>query len=88
MQLRTILINEMLRHEAEQREIFKWAAREFYAPYCTWWFIRKLDLGLVTTAMVRHELTLMEKDGLVIANRSQKNNTKWMLVSAPEGDKQ
>lgn len=45
--------------------------------YCTWWF--KFNINRTTT-VTRKELERMERDGLVTADRSQSNNTKWRLV--------
>jgi hypothetical protein len=74
-------ITEELRCYAKKQGAFfgaYYANRSVYS-YCTWWF--KNNIG-VSTREVRRELEKMEKDGLVTADRSQRNNTKWSLVAA------
>lgn len=44
---------------------------------CTWWFKFKVPFS---TAEIRRELERMERDKLVTADRSQRNNTKWLLI--------
>lgn len=49
--------------------------------FCTWWF--RFDVMPHTTKEIRRELGRMEKEGLVISDRSQRNNTKWSLTEEP-----
>ena len=53
-------------------------AGEMPFGYCTWWF--KFKLIAWTTPTIRKELERMEREGIVTADRSQRNNTKWRLV--------
>ncbi|HBO9153612.1 hypothetical protein [Pseudomonas aeruginosa] len=46
----------------------------------TWWFRRHI-YGYDTPEILR-ELKRMEREGLVTADRSQPNNTKWKLSAA------
>lgn len=46
----------------------------------TWWIQHHID-GF-DTKVIRRELERMEREGLVIADRSQSNNTKWTLVAS------
>lgn len=48
---------------------------------CTWWFKSYIHHE---TKSVRRELEKMERDGLVTADRSQTNNTKWTLAEVPK----
>lgn len=80
MSLREQITEEMRRYECEQRKY--WGDR-FYprsAEYCTWWFKR---IGC-SVADARRELRLMEREGLVVADRSQTNNTRWLLSEKQE----
>lgn len=45
---------------------------------CTWWF--KFHLTEKSTRVIRRELEAMEREKLVIADRSQSNNTQWRLA--------
>jgi len=81
LSLREQIIAEMRRREDEQKS--KWEKLDIFhrpkhAQYCTWWFKFKLPF---TTAEIRRELERMERDKLVIADREQSKNTKWLLVS-------
>ena len=67
--LRAAIIAEMNRGEE---------AGEMPFGYCTKWF--KFKLLAWTTPTIRKELERMERDGLVTADRSESNNTKWRLV--------
>lgn len=50
--------------------------------YPTWRF--KFRLIQYDTPAIRAELNRMEKDGLVVSDKSQSNNTMWQIaVSAP-----
>ena len=55
--------------------------REKQSVCCTWWF--KLYIK-ASTSEIRAELIKMEKDGIVTADRSQSNNTKWLLVESAD----
>ena len=57
------------------------AAHEMPFGYCTWWFKLRIPFS---TKEVRQELKRMERDGIVTADRSQSNNTKWKLVEASD----
>lgn len=46
--------------------------------YCTWWFPHKIDRP---TKACRAELIRMEREGLAKADRSQSNNTRWLLTT-------
>jgi hypothetical protein len=48
-------------------------------PCCTWWFRGWLKRE---TKTIRRELEKMEREGLVVSDHSQANNTKWKLVEA------
>lgn len=77
-QLRGLIINEMGKREALQENHFKELYdRNIFGWYCTWWF--KFNLN-IETKIVRRELERMERDGLVKSDRSQSNNTKWLLI--------
>jgi hypothetical protein len=78
LSLREKIIAEMKTREEKQKAIFgEQFVREAFAWYCTWWF----KFGIPsTTAEIRRELEKMEREKIVIANREQSNNTKWMLV--------
>ena len=86
--LRAAIIAEIGRRKAEERDMWAGRGEEFLTwhektfAYCTWWF--KLHIPFATK-VIRQELKRMERDGLVTADRSQSNNTKWRLV---EHDKQ
>lgn len=51
--------------------------------YATWWF--KFEMPFKTIE-IRKELLKMEREGLVKADRSQRNNTKWFLTEAKQSD--
>lgn len=53
------------------------AAHEMQFGYCTWWFKLRIPFS---TKVIRQELKRMERDGIVTADRSQSNNTKWRLT--------
>lgn len=53
----------------------KWACCGWYP---TWRF--KFRLIQYDTPAIRSELNRMEKDGIVVSDRSQSNNTMWQLV--------
>ena len=82
-ELRAAIIAEIGRGKAEGREQWAgygedaliWHDKTF--AYCTWWFKLKIPRA---TRVIRQELERMERDGLVTADRSQSNNTKWRLV--------
>lgn len=50
--------------------------------FCTWWF--RFDLVPHSTREIRRELERMERDGLVVSDHSQRNNTKWSLTEEPQ----
>lgn len=50
--------------------------------YPTWWFKHSIAYS---TKEVRKELILMEREGLLISDRSQSNNTLWVLVGDANG---
>lgn len=76
--LRKSIIAEMQRHELKiNKELGDHSNRNRYYSYCTWWFKLHIDC---TTAEARSELNRMQKDGLVTSDKSQRNNTKWLLV--------
>lgn len=83
MTLREKIIAAMRENEAKARK--EWGDRFHprYAEYCTWWFRGRAGIPV---AEARAELKRMERDGLVKANRSQTNNTKWLLVASKGGD--
>lgn len=86
--MRQSIIEEMQRQERECRQTFFQGthySRQFYAMYCTWWFNKRAG---IPTAVARRELLRMEKDGIVIADRSMRNNTRWMLVEEATQDRQ
>lgn len=78
-ELRQQIIAEMKRFDAKQRA--EWGDR--YSPrfsqYCTWWFRGRAGIPV---DKARAELKRMERDGLVTADRSQTNNTHWLLTDA------
>lgn len=80
MTLREEIIREMQRHEKRiMRDLpnsFSFS-RKNAAEYCTWWFRQSIN---VLSEKARKELEKMEKEGIVTADRSQSNNTKWLLV--------
>lgn len=81
--LRSAIIAEMKRKKAKDRQRWEkhgedavdWHERTW--GHCTWWFKFKIPKP---TAVIRRELDRMERDGLVMADRSSSNNTKWRLV--------
>ncbi|MFZ6655916.1 hypothetical protein [Undibacterium sp. TJN19] len=76
--LRELVVAEMQRHEKmRQRDYPGTFYRERDAMYCTWWFKERIKFS---TIQVRAELLKMKKEGLVTADISQSNNTKWLLV--------
>lgn len=81
--LRAAIIAEIGRGKAEARERWAEYGEDFLArhektfAYCTWWFKSRIPFA---TKAIRQELERMECDGLVTADRSQSNNTKWRLV--------
>lgn len=80
MCLRGKITEELMCYAKKQAAFFgAYYADKSVFSYCTWWFRHKTG---VTTCEVRRELRKMEKDGLVTADRSQRNNTKWSLVAA------
>ena len=84
MTLREDIIAEMQRYENKMiGDLGNTYYRKRYAAYCTWWFKKRFK---IPTAQVRTELVRMEKEGLVTADRSQSNNTKWLLVD-PAADR-
>lgn len=77
-ELRKAIIAEMQRKEIEtNKDLGEHLNRSRYCSYCTWWF--KFHIAC-TTAQARRELEKMEVEGIVIADRTQTNNTKWLLV--------
>jgi hypothetical protein len=48
----------------------------------TWWFKFHVS-GARDTPEIRRELERMRRDGLVEADHSQSNNTKWKLTEKP-----
>lgn len=86
MSLREKIIAEMQRFDANQRA--KWGDRysQRSSQYPTWWF---RGLAGIPVDKARAELKRMERDGLVTADRSQTNNTRWLLVApAPAATKE
>lgn len=71
-ELRGFILDYMKRETAKHRE--HWGDRPCTMP--TWWF--KFNMGYETKE-IRRELERMERDGLVTSDRSQSNNTKWLL---------
>lgn len=55
----------------------KYAVRGWY---CTWWIRHYIESGAVGTRAIRKELDKMLKDGLVVADHSQSNNTMWQMA--------
>lgn len=78
LQLRESIITEIKRNQEESKEKYGNAFSDSYVySYCTWWFKFKIPLP---TKVIRMELDRMERDGLLISDKSQSNNTKWKLV--------
>jgi len=75
--LRKKIIAAMKAYEEEQEKAHSYYVREAYATYPTWWFKSSIDC---TTVEARKELKRMEAEGLVTADRKQKNNTLWLLA--------
>lgn len=76
--LRQLIINEMKLNEKTQEQHFNDIYdRNVFGWYCTWWFKFAIDQP---TKFIRRELDKMERDGLVKSDRSQSNNTKWLLI--------
>jgi hypothetical protein len=76
--LRKLIVEEMRRNQKESEARFGAAFGNGYIyPYCTWWFKFKIP---EKTGVIRRELERMEKDGLVCADRSYSNNTRWTLT--------
>jgi len=88
MSIRQSIIEEMQRQERECRQIFyprTHYSRQFYAMYCTWWFSKRAG---IPTDVARRELLRMERDGIVVADRGMRHNTRWMLVDEATQDRQ
>ena len=80
--LRKSIIEEMKRMENKtKKELGDHIDRRRYCCYCTWWFRFYVNC---TTKQARNELNKMEKEGIVTSDKTQKNNTKWLLVK--QGD--
>lgn len=73
-ELRNAILEYMKREKARHDQTF--LGRPCDMP--TWWF--KFHIADHDTKGIRRELERMERDGLVISDRSQSNNTKWILV--------
>lgn len=76
--LRNLIIQEIKRNQSESAIKYGNAfSADYVFQYCTWWF--KFNLPF-STKVIRRELDRMEKEGLVISDKSQSNNTKWKLA--------
>lgn len=82
-ELRGLIIAEMKRRRESDAEKYTWIYKNTGKAheYCTWWFKFKVPF---TTKVIRAELERMERDGLVTSDRSESNNTRWMLTDKGE----
>ena len=82
-ELRALILAEMKRRKAKDIASVPslYAYRGNIHEYCTWWFKFKVPF---TTKVIRAELERMERDGLVASDRSQSNNTRWILTDKAE----
>lgn len=79
LDIREKVLIELLRYENDQTQKHGAEYRKFWCRYPTWWFKHRTDL---TNKDARKALDRLEREGFVESDKSESNNTKWLLTDA------